>query len=201
MKKGHDVEEKGIVIEPEPEELLVGDPYQSKHKLGRHTIKYDGIFDWQALYRIVWNWFVDRGYYVEEPTIKHKVPNPMGSNDEYNLVGWRRITDYAREWVEVYFEFYEMKDVEVIKEGKKKKLTKARFRLDITGWIETDWEGRWKKTNLTVWVNNWMQKVMLKRDLDVIWTDRLYYIMYKLHTIIRNYLDMQAKDNAYYDMW
>ncbi len=164
-------------------------------------IKYDGLFDWDGLYRLIYGWFIDRGYYFEEKSLKHKVPTPMGEEREYWFQGWRKMTEYAKIWIDVYMHFYEAREVEVIKDGKKKKLMKARFFIEMSGKVETDFQGRWDKSGFNLWLKDLFDQTVVRRDMDVIWSDRHYYIIYKLHTLIRQYLDMQARDNAYYDMW
>ena len=31
-------------------------------------IKYSGIFDFRALYKIITDWYIEYGFYLEEPT-------------------------------------------------------------------------------------------------------------------------------------
>ena len=166
-----------------------------------HRIKYDGIFDWEGLYHLIYRWFVSRNYYFEETSIKHKTPSPLGAEVKMEMSGWRKTTPYVKEWVTIFFIFYDMREVEVIKDGKKKKLTKGKVIMEIHGYVETDWQNRWGTTQFGQYLKEFYDKFFIKKDLENIWWDRLYYIMYKLHTEIKTFLDMEAKENAYYDMW
>ncbi len=169
--------------------------------LNKHVIKYNGIFDLDSLYKMIYEWFMDRGYYFEETGYKHKVPNPSGAEDEVTWSGWRKTTEYMREWVTVYFFFWGKRDVEVIKEGKKVKLTKSRMLIELDGRIELDYQKRWEQSQFGQYLRDFYHKYIVKKELESIWWDRLYYIMLKLHNEIKEFLDMQSKENAYYDMW
>ncbi|MDP2750221.1 MAG: hypothetical protein Q8O89_05290 [Nanoarchaeota archaeon] len=166
-----------------------------------HRIKYDGIFDWEGLYRMIYDWMMFRGYYFEEVGIKHKVPNPMGAEIKYELSGWRKTTPYMMEWIRIYVIFYDLREVEVVKEGKKKKLAKGKMIMEVYGNIETDWQHMWDKTMFGKYLKEMYDKFIMKKQLEVIWWDRLYYTMYKLHTDIKNFLDMENRTNSYYDVW
>lgn len=166
-----------------------------------HRIKYDGIFDWEGLYRMIYDWFRARNYYFEETSIKYKVPSPLGAEVKVDMSGWRKTTDYIKEWVSVFIIFYDLREVEVIKDGKKKKLMKGKMIIEVHGYVETDWQGRWNQTQFGQYLKEFYDKFLIKKDLENVWWDRLYYIMYKLHTEIKNYLDMENRENAYYDMW
>lgn len=189
-----------IVKDIDPE-ALVPKKETKEVNLPITRIKYDGLFDWEGLYRLIYRWFIDRGYYFEEPSIKHKVPTQAGEEKEYLITGHRKVNEYVKVWINVFFHFYEMREVEVIKEGKKKKLVKSRFSCEINGKVETDYQKKWESSVFLIHLKNFMDKLILKRDMDTIWSDRHYYIIYKLQTEIRQFLDMQAKEHAYYDMW
>lgn len=173
----------------------------SNYPLRTFRIKYDGMFDWTGLYKLIYEWFIDRGYYFEEKVAAHKIPTPMGAEDEYEFEGWKRTTSYMKEVIKMHLHFFEMRDVEVIKDGQKKKMVKARVIMTFSGGIETGYAGRWSQTQLGQQLRGLLENYVIKKELESIWWDRLYYVMIKLHTEIKNYLNMQAKENAYYDVW
>ncbi|OIO65088.1 hypothetical protein COY28_03140 [Candidatus Woesearchaeota archaeon CG_4_10_14_0_2_um_filter_57_5] len=164
-------------------------------------IKYFGLFDWEGLYKMVYNWYQQKGYFYNETNYSYKVPTPMGAEMKLKCEGWRKTNDYMREWIYVYYHFFEMREVEVIKDGKKQKLTKARFYIELTGMVEMDYHGRWKQTLMGAYLKEFYHKFIIKKHMELMWWDRLYYRIYKLHGEIKQFLDMQGKENAYYDVW
>jgi len=164
-------------------------------------VKYDGIFDWSGLYKLIYEWFIDRGYYFEEKLAGHKIPTPMGAEDEFEFEGWKRTTSYMKEVLKLHFHFFEMRDIEVIKDGQKKKLVKARVIMTFSGAIETGYADRWDENQLGQQLRTLLESYIMKKEIESIWWDRLFYILLKLQTEVKEYLNMQAKENAYYDVW
>lgn len=164
-------------------------------------IKYDGLIDWASLYKLIYEWFTQRGYYFEEAGIKHKIPTPMGAEEEYKIAGWRKTTSYMQEEINLNIHFFEMREVEVIKEGQKRNLIKARLIITFNGGVRTDYQERWSQTQFGQYIKSFYERYIIKKDLETVWWDRLYYVIYKLHNEIKLFLDMQAKENAYYDIW
>ncbi len=174
--------------------------YESPH----YKIKKTGMFDLDGLYRLMHRWFVDRNYYFEEPTYKHKVPSPAGSEEEFEWSGWRKMNDYVKYWVYAYMHFYEMREVEVIKDGKKKKLIKCRIYIEVWGATETDWQKRWEGSKFLENARKFMEEYFFfSRDKvgSSVWTDRMMYIVMKLHHEIKEFLEMESVSEAYADMW
>ena len=169
--------------------------------LNVHYIKHYGIFDLNGMYQMIYNWFVDRGFEVQERKFKHKVPSAAGEEEEIWWSAWIRETDYIKNWIDIVFFFYDIKEVEVVKEGKKKKLTRARVLIEINGKVETDWQGKWQRSAFLSQLQKFYEKFIIKKDIDTIWWDKLYYNMLKLHASIKEWLDQEAKANAFYDVW
>ena len=187
-----------IIKEKEPKAYFHA---PSKYKMFPFRIKYDGLIDWGGLYKLIYEWFTQRGYYFEEGSIKHKIPTPMGAEDQFTFTGWRKTTQYMQENIKLHVHFFEMREVEVIKEGQKKNLIKARMVLTFNGDVQTDYQERWSQTQLGQYLKSFYERYIIKKDLESVWWDRLYYVIYKLHNEIKLFLDMQAKENAYYDIW
>ena len=176
-------------------------PAKNYLKLWPLTIKYDGIIDWEGLYRLIADWYIDRGYYFEQGDIKHKVPTPAGAQDEYKFTGWKKTTQHLVEKIDLQIILYDLKEIDVIKDGKKKKLIKARMVIYFAGGVETAYDPRWDQTTFGRYLRTVYEKLLIKKDMEALWWDRLYYIRYKLHTEIKKFLEMQARENAYFDSW
>ena len=168
-------------------------------------LRYSGIFDLDKLYKSVYEWMINEGYYFEETKYKHKVPSPAGAEQHIKFRGWRRNNEYVKYWIELYFILYNMKDIQVVKEGKKTKLQKAMLLIEIVGKIELDYNKKYHGSKFLLALRDWMDTYILGKPLEgmigSIWWDELYYKTIKLQTLIKDVLDMQTKGNAHYDMW
>ena len=164
-------------------------------------IKHYGIFDLQGLYQMIYNWLVDRGFEVKELKLKHKVPSAAGEEEEIWWEAWINETDYIRNYITLIFFFYDIKEVEVVKGGGKKKLTRTRILIELGGRFETDWQGKWKRSKFLSHLQKFYERFIIKKEINNIWEDKLYYNILKLHTAIKEYIDQEAKANAFHDVW
>ena len=164
-------------------------------------LKYNGRFDLDRLYRKMAAWSMENGFYFEEKSYKHKVPSPAGAEDEIKWSGWRKITDYFKYHIFVDIYLFDLKDVEVVQNGEKKKLVKARMQIIFRLKLEDDFSGRFTGSQFNEWLRKVYDKYVIKKMRDVLWEDEIYYQLIKIQTVAKEELDMQAKTNAYYDMW
>jgi len=165
------------------------------------TLKINGIFDFETVYRAMHGWFVEQKYYFEEKLYKHKVPSPAGAEEHIRWEGWRKITDYVKFNIQIYIIMWDMKEIEVIKNGEKKKLTKARMKIEFNGDVETDYQDAFGKTPFLVKLREFYNEFVMKKRIDTIYTDQLYYMILKLYTVAKEQLEFETRANMYYDMW
>jgi len=174
-------------------------------KTSRLVLKYNGIIDFDKLYRIMYDWIVDQGYYFEEKLYKHKIPTQAGAEDHMVWSGWKKQTEYVKYWIHVYIILWETKEIEVIKNGEKKKLLKTKMQIEMQGVIELDQSKRFGGSRLAMNLKNFLNKYVLSQTTEGIigsvWWDEMQYKLHKFHTIIKEFLDMESKGNAYYDVW
>jgi hypothetical protein len=178
---------------PEPDNRNKSTPWTVR-------LKYRGIFDFAGLYKMIANWFMDKAYYLDEPLYKHKVPFPSGAEQEIKLQGWKKVDEYLRYNIKIFIHAYDMRDVEVVKEGQVKKLTYARMFIEIDGWLDFDYQGRFD-TPFTLYVRDYMNKMFYWRDLIAIWWDRIYYEVFKLHQCIKEYLEFETIPEPWKENW
>lgn len=164
------------------------------------VIKYSGIFDFDGLYKLMTDWFIDYAFTLEEPTYKHKVPTELGAEQEVEWTGWKKITEYVRYWIQIYIHTYNMKDVEVVKEGAKKTLQRGEILIEFYAYVETDYPGI-VNSKFGEYLKDFWDKYLLKKDMDVVWTDQLWYLMYKLHTKVKEFLGMETYPDPFKEVW
>ena len=162
-----------------------------------HRIKYRGIFDLDDLYKTMAMWFKNRRYELHENLFKSKPPEM-----EVKWRGERKRTNYILEVVTVHVHMWGDYDVEVIQNGKKKKMANVRMIITINGGIFTQGgkdyadifgRPRWTGTNverkLVALMNSWV----MKREIGGLYEDRLYYELYDLYATIKDNLKMGAR--------
>ena len=158
-------------------------------------IRYTGIFDYDKLYRDMAAWYGMWGYELQENTHKHKVPLPTGVEQEIKWTGWRKVNEYVRFWVKTHIHGYELKDVEVVKDGVKKKMTKGRLQIIVGGTMDLDYSDRFKGPVAEL-IQGLLHNYVWKKKIENSWADELYYRIYKLHEVIKESLNMETAYNA-----
>jgi hypothetical protein len=161
------------------------------------TIRYRGLFDWDGLYYHISDWFKRYRYYLVEQMYKHKVPSPLGAEQELFWWGEKELTDFVRFRIEVEFHLWDMTEIEVIKDGKKKTLTNARLEIKISGKLIFDWQDKFERNKFTRALRTLYLGYIYRREATSLWGDMIYYRMWNLHAYIKKYLDLQADWHAY----
>ncbi|MCB9358453.1 hypothetical protein H6503_00835 [Candidatus Woesearchaeota archaeon] len=164
---------------------------------GTHTphIFYSGIFDYQKLIKVIAGWFANQGYEFHENVFKHKVPSPSGSEQEFKFSGWRKVTEYVQFWIYVHGHIWEIKEIEVLVDGEKKKMAKGKIKFVFTSDVWLDYNGKFN-TPVAVKIQKFLHKHVWHKQITGGWEDECYYRMYKLHRVVKEVLNMSTPTNA-----
>ncbi|MFH0978094.1 MAG: hypothetical protein V1837_02210 [Candidatus Woesearchaeota archaeon] len=172
-----------------------------KRGAGLEILKFKGICDIEGLFKTIYDWMIHQDYEVHETKYKHKVPDPRGAEDEITLKGWRRVNAYVKYWLEVDFHIWDMRTVDVVRNGIKKKLVTLRMKITFTSTVELDYSGRFGGSRFLQSLQDFYNKYIIRANIQNIWEDELYYRTLKLHRIIKEFLDMETKTNASEGRW
>ena len=167
------------------------------HETKKLMIRYKGVLDLEGLYRVIVQWLKARRYWFHETTYKHKVPSPFGAEEEITFNAERKCNEYYQHNVRIYFHIWDQQQVEVIREGKKQKLIKAKVEIIIQGTLVCDYQGTFDKTRFTQALRKFAHDYLIKHQVEDVWYDELQYRMIKLQAMIKDFIDMQAKSHAY----
>lgn len=167
-----------------------------EEKLPRITLQYTGLFDFDGLFAAIIDWAKNYGFMWHEWEYKHKVPSPRGAETEHKWILNKNISEYIRYDILITVHVWDMLEVEVEVDGKKKSLTNARIYVWLDTTVLFDWQEKFKKggvvgQKLGKLYNQWMD-----RDLST-YLDQAYYRSWDLQAIIKTYFDMQGKKYAY----
>ncbi|HLD33783.1 MAG TPA: hypothetical protein VJB66_03580 [Candidatus Nanoarchaeia archaeon] len=160
-------------------------------------IRYRGLFDWAGLYAAIADWFKHYRFILHEEMYKHKVPSPLGAEQELFWYAEEDVNEFVKFRLEVSFHLWDMTEIEVVKDGKKKLLTNARLEIKLGGKLIFDWQNRFEKTKFTRALRTLYIQYIYRRETSSIWGDMLYYRLLGLHAHIKQYLDLQTKWHAY----
>lgn len=163
-------------------------------------IRYRGLFDWEGLIRLIRAWFEEREYEFFERRYKHKA-KPLGAELEINFEAYRDINEYARNFIKIYFHIWDAEEVEVVKDGKKRKLWNARMLIDFSGFVELDYDDHWEHSPFMRILRDFYHRFVIKHEIDDVWTDKLWYKVNELQQECKRFLGMQSESDVYDDMW
>lgn len=161
----------------------------------RPHIYYSGVFDYEKLIRTIAGWFGEMGYEFIEDVYKHKVPSPAGSEQEFTLSGWRKVNEYVMFWIRIKGHIWELKEIDVVVDGKKKKMARGKVQLIFTPEDWLDYNNKFKGP-MGEKLQKFLNKHVWLKQIESNWEDELYYRMYKLHRVVKETLNMSTITNA-----
>lgn len=111
------------------------------------TVEYSGLFNVSELYKMIANWITEKSY------LKHDMRNfeqvlETGKHIEYVAEPYKKITDYAKYVINITLTMENVKEVVVEKSGSKVRLNQGDVKVELSGFLELDYEHRWEKKPL-----------------------------------------------------
>jgi len=155
------------------------------------TIKYSGMFDFDGLFTMITKWFKEKGFIYSEHTYKHSLAAPF-AEEEIGMSGEKEVTPFISFKIEVEMKLWNMKETTAMYKGEKKKLLTGRIQIKITGAVEIDYQKWFAKSKVWRIVADFFYKHIMKRTIEEKWEDDLFTLMTKLHSKIKNFLEMGA---------
>lgn len=163
-------------------------------------IRFKGVFDFQEVYGAIYQWLETRGFEVHES--KHKnVEKQTGFERDIAWVAWRRVTEYYSWWVQIDLHTWDTSEVDVIKEGVKKRMWKGRFYFLLRSHFEMDYSDRFADTAIKKGIVQFFTTHIFQRKISSLWEDKLRFKLYELANVVKECLDMQIKGNEAADMY
>ena len=158
-------------------------------------IQYKGILDMQDLYETIADFFKQKKFKFYEVQQRLRRPGPFGAEILYQFKATRKVEDYYEWVVDTVIETFDMHDVEVVtKDGTKKKMTKGRIWIHLSGYVEMDYEKYFEKSAFLAHLKSFYHKYIIKKKIEGIWWDELQYkIVLRLHALIKERLKMASE--------
>jgi len=160
-------------------------------------LQYKGIMDMQDLYESIADFFKQKKFKFYERQQRLRKPSPFGSEILYEFEATRKVEDYYEWMVNVTIETFDLHDIDVVlKDGTKKKMSKGRLWIQLSGVCVTDYEKIWEKSAFLAQLKSFYNKYIIKKTYEGVWWDELYYkIVLRLHALIKERLKMVSEVN------
>lgn len=161
-------------------------------------LRYKGVFDFEGLYRMMHAWLINKRYLFHEDRYKDKVFTPFGNELEINWTAEKKVTEYIKEYILVYFHLWDFAEVEVIKDGKKVKMTRSRMEIRMDAELEMDYTKKFQNKGIFAQkLGEFYQNKVIYWEWRIKHADSLTYSLYDLHHKIKKYLELESGTNAY----
>lgn len=136
-----------------------------KDNVFKGKIKHSGIFDFKELYTFSYNWLVDEGYEVTEKKYSEKiVPGAKEIDIEWNA--YKKISDYFRFNIKMYWRIVGLVDVEVEENGKKRKMNKGTTEIKFSAILEKDYENRWENNPIAKFLRGVYDRYVIRGRIE-----------------------------------
>lgn len=167
--------------------------YLDFSELGFHRIiRYRGIFDFDGLYKFIVKWIKDHDFDFYEKEILDKPPYKI-----YKMEGRKKVNFFVMHLLLPEIWLWEAKPVEVIRNGHKKVLTKARMKIVINAGYILDYDGDFERSPGLKKLEKFLNSKILYHEHFLKVFDYLDYFLYGFMTDIKKYLEMETASNAY----
>ena len=147
------------------------------------SIKYNGVFDFDKLYKEMHEWFVGYQYDFNEKEQTKKFGD-LGAKVEFKWIGNRRIDDYAQFTIEVHTLIEEMNKVE--------KLDSGKLSIEITASLILDYKNKWQSNPVRNFFFKIYNKFIIKDKLNKYYIEKLYEESTNLQNTIKSILGLYS---------
>jgi len=150
-------------------------------------LKKKGVIDFQTIYGMVPDYFGERRFFVPEDHYRQKKGSLRGREIEVKFSGFRKIDEYKQYDFEVLIYIDNAVEVEVEKDGEKKKMIEGECRVRNQMKLTTDWQKKFKtpfKQKLKKFYDVYIIKfemiarvAELYRDLMIPWNNKVKKVL------------------------
>ncbi|MEM4263924.1 MAG: hypothetical protein QW666_03475 [Candidatus Woesearchaeota archaeon] len=160
-------------------------------KLAITYIKHKGFLDVSKLIQSIRGWFLDNRYDFHFP--KHKYAGPAGAAEqELEMYGERKMTEYVQFKISLLIRLYDLKDVEVVKNGEKIMSSTGRAAVEITPMMTLDYAKRFGGSVFMQTLQDIYHRYVIRTTIDDIWEDNIYMQVTDLAKLIKKQFQQET---------
>ncbi len=155
-------------------------------------IKSSGIFDFADFYKFCYDWLSEElKFEVSEDKYSEKLSGDS-KNIEIEWTCWRKITDYFKFEIKVYYRILGLTNVEITKNGVKVKTNKGSVEMTVKGNLIKDYQGKFESSAFQKALRGIYEKwIIYSRVND--YEDKLIGNCEELLNQAKAYLDLEGK--------
>ncbi len=150
-------------------------------------IKHKGYFSFSKLMQDMKQWYDENYYEFHVNKHKHKA-----TEEEIGCYGERKVNDYLRYKLEIDMRVWELKEVEIVQDGKTVKKNYGRVGIHFKPSYTLDYEERFGKSKFLQAVQDFYHKYIIKRKIEDYWEDELFMQAGDLIRVIKTALEYEA---------
>ncbi|MFH1174934.1 MAG: hypothetical protein V1725_07400 [archaeon] len=134
---------------------------ERKRISGTDNIEYEGFFDLKKTFKVLIDWFTERGYERHDQLNAH---NAMESGNEMSLylIFFKKISDYAKVQIDIFISVYNAKDIEVQVDKHKERMQQGKIKLSFDCFLITDYENKWESQPMMFFLRTVFDKFFFK---------------------------------------
>lgn len=160
------------------------------------TIRHRGYFDYDKLVNSWQSWYAEQGFtfpsFGEQILHPHKVGD-FGWEDRMQVSGSKVVTDYVKFRIELRVILQNMREVELVEDGKKRKLTEGLVVIDVMPFIQFDWQDRFAdKGKFVENLGKILRNYILKYKIGDYWEDMIIDMSVALAKTLRQVLEQEV---------
>lgn len=151
-------------------------------------LSYEGLFNVSDLFMMIDSFFKEKGYDKREVR-NIEIVRTEGKYIEIELMPWKKINDYVRHIIRLEMKMFNVKEVDVEKDGNKVKLNSGRINFVFDAYLQTDWENKWDMKPMYFFIRTLFDKFIYKSYTNMS-EGILVENVNQLHTYIKSFLNL-----------
>jgi len=161
-----------------------------KLSLPMMTIRHRGFFSQPDLLKVIQGWLMSDGWF---PNVIFKEKAATLGKDFYILINaGKKMSEYVKFDLEVLIKIYGLREVELIKDGKKIKTGEGHVQIELVPTIELDWQNRFNGNKFLQALHDLLRNHILKYKISDYWEDMMIMNMEDLARKIRDSLGQEV---------
>ncbi|MFH0831449.1 MAG: hypothetical protein V1886_01105 [archaeon] len=161
-------------------------------KIYESKVKFEGLFDFKALYNFVSKWLSTYGYgIIEEKSYTEKI-KAEGKELEVIWSAKKSVSDYFMFQFKIIFRVFGMSSVEVQRGDIKIKLNKGSLEVGTVGLLLKDYESRWESSPFTKFMRGVYDRYIIKSRIGS-YEGKIMEEVDELCAQLKSYLEMEGK--------
>ncbi len=140
------------------------------------NVRYTGPFDFEELYRHLYEWLEWRGYDIREKKYKDKMKpkRPIQRELEIDWFAFREVDEYTRFSYKIMFRIINVKELEVKRDDVTKKIWQADIDILIWSYMLLDKDDKWAESTYLHFFKKFFETYIYKGQTDK-WEETLYW--------------------------